>query len=177
VRFQEALTINPAHLQAAEYVKLAQDEEQKLLAAKTARRAATRVVATNTVATPVQETTGTTATEAPASTTAHLTTVFSHPFTDGRIVVRAGSDIVANERLFDERPARFLRRASRTPKPVSVTKEFPAKNADVQVWVTVPAAQIQEHHTLTGVRFEPGTQHRLTVRYDAARKAFTYEIN
>ncbi|HEX8251721.1 MAG TPA: protein kinase [Thermoanaerobaculia bacterium] len=175
-RFQESLTLNPNALQAAEYLKLAQQEEQKVLAAAKAKRTQTKTpAATATVA---QDTAATTAApQAPAATTAQLTTVFTHPFTDGRIVVRAGSDIVANERLFDERPARFLRRASRSPKPVSVTKEFPAKNADVQIWVTVPTAQIQEHHTLTAVRFEPGAQHRLIVRYDAGSKRFTYELN
>jgi serine/threonine protein kinase len=176
-RFQEALTIDPNHLQATEYVKLAQAEEQKLLAAARAKKSAPRVVATNTATTAAQETTGTTATQPPASQTAQLTTVFSHPFTDGRIVVRIGGDIVANERLYDERPARFLRRATRTAKPVSVTNEFPAKNADVQVWVTVPAEGIQEHENVPAPRFEAGSQHRLTVRYNAGTKQFTYEIN
>jgi serine/threonine protein kinase len=178
-RFQEALAINPNHLQATQYVQLAQAEEQKLLAAKAAKKSTPRVAATDTAAA-AQETTGTTATTAaqtPGSSTAQLTTVFAHPFTDGQIIVRVGGDIVTNERLFVDRPARFLRRASRTPKPVNATKEFAARNADVQVWVMVPAAQIQEHHTLTGVRFEPGTQHRLTVRFDAVKKRFTYEIN
>ena len=176
-RFKEALAINPNHLQANEYVLLVQAEEQKLLAARNAKKAAPRVVATNT-ATAVQETTGTTATQAPAaSSTAQLTTIFSHSLTDGRIVVRVGADIVTNERLYDERPARFLRRASRTAKPVNVTNEFAAKNADVQVWVTVPAAQIQEYHKIPAIRFEPGSQHRLTVRFNPTSKQFTYEIN
>ena len=121
-------------------------------------------------------TSGTTATAAQPSTT-QLTTVFSHPFIDGRIVVRAGSDTVANERLFDEKPARFLRRASKTPRPVNVTNQFPAKNADVTIWVTVPAQGIQEHHVMPSVRFNPGGQHRLIVRYDAATKKFSYELN
>ncbi len=177
-RFQEALTINPNLVQATEQLKLSQAEEEKALAAAKARRQATRVAATATTAPPQDNTAGsTTETQAPLSSTTQLTTVFTHPFTDGRIVVRAGTDIVANERLFDERPARFLRRASRTPRAVSVTKEFPAKNADVQIWVTVPTAQIQEHHTMTAVRFEPGGNHRLTVRYDPAGKKFTYELN
>jgi serine/threonine protein kinase len=175
-RFQESLTINPNFVQATEQLKLAQAEEQKAIATNKARRQATRVAVTATTA--PQDTVGSaTETQAPPSTTTQLTTVFTHPFTDGRIVVRAGTDIVANERLFDERPARFLRRASRTPRAVSVTKEFPAKNADVQIWVTVPTAQIQEHHTVSGVRFEPGGNHRLTVRYDPAGKKFTYELN
>jgi hypothetical protein len=96
---------------------------------------------------------------------------------DGRIMVRAGSDLVANERLYDEKPARFLRRASKTARPINVTREFPAKNADVNIWVTVPALGIQEHHLMTAVRFEPGGHHRLTVRYDAAAKKFSYELN
>ena len=54
-----------------------------------------------------------------------MTTVFTHPFVDGRIVVRAGSDIVANEKLYDEKPARFLRRATKTPRPINVTNAVP----------------------------------------------------
>jgi serine/threonine protein kinase/tetratricopeptide (TPR) repeat protein len=175
-RFQEALTIDPNYLQATEYVKLAEAEEQKLVAAAKAKKSTPRVVGTDTAAA-AQETTGTTATQAPAPQTTQLTTVFSHPFTDGEIVVRVGGDIVARERLYEERPARFLRRASRTPKPINVTHEFPSKHADVQVWVTVPAAGIHEHRNVPGARFEPGTQHRLTVRYNAVSKQFTYEIN
>jgi predicted Ser/Thr protein kinase/tetratricopeptide (TPR) repeat protein len=176
-RFQEALTLNPADPQAAQYLALAQAEEQKLQAAKAARK--TQQTARNT---PVTATASDTVATAPASQAApanptQLTTVFVHPFTDGRIVVRAGGDIVANERLYDERPARFLRRAAKTPRAVSVTSNFPAKNADLQVWVTVPAVNIQEHHQFSAIRFEPGGQHRLVVRYDAASKKFSYELN
>jgi hypothetical protein len=92
-------------------------------------------------------------------------------------MVRAGADLVANERLYDEKPARFLRRATKTPRPINITKEFPSKNADVNIWVTVPAMNIQEHHVMNAIRFEPGGQHRLVVRYDAAAKKFTYELN
>jgi hypothetical protein len=92
-------------------------------------------------------------------------------------MVRAGADLVANERLYDEKPARFLRRATKTPRAINVTNQFPAKNADVSIWVTVPALSIQEHHVMTAVRFEPGGQHRLTVRYDPAAKKFSYELN
>jgi serine/threonine protein kinase len=177
-RFNEALAINPNHLQAMEYVKLVQAEEQKLLAAKAAKKTAPRVVATNTATPAAQETTGTTATQTPASSTstAQLTTVFAHSLTDGNIIVRVGSDIVTNERLYEERPARFLRRAARTAKPVNVTNEFAARSADVQIWVTVPASKIQEYHKIPAIRFEPGSQHRLTVRYNPANKTFTYEI-
>jgi serine/threonine protein kinase len=174
-RFQEAVTINPNFLQAADYLKLAQAEEQKLLAAKAASKKTRTPAATTTVA---QDTTGATqTTPAQVAGPAQLTTVFNHTFLDGRIVVRVGGDFVTNEKLYDERPARLFRRASRTARSVSTTKEFQAKNADVQIWVTVPTMQIQEHHTIPAVRFEPGGQHRLTVRYDAASKRFSYELN
>ena len=54
---------------------------------------------------------------------------------------------------------------------------LPAKNADVQVWITVPSLKIQEHHNMSGVRFEPGSSHRLTVNYNAASKTFSYVLN
>ena len=173
-RFEAALTINPNFTQASDYLKVAQQEQQKALAAKQTRRNTPRVA--NATPTSTTDTAPAPSAGLPSSPT-QLTTIFAHPFTDGRIVVRAGADIVANERLFDERPGRFLRRASRTPKPVSVTKEFPPRNADLQIWVTVPTQQIQEHHTLSSVRLTPGGQHRLIVRYDAASKRFSYELN
>jgi serine/threonine protein kinase/tetratricopeptide (TPR) repeat protein len=179
-KFNEALAINPADTNAIEYVKLAQQQEEQRLAARAARRATQQQQTTTAATATVRDSAGpsnVTQTTAPQSSTTQLTTVFSHPFIDGRLIVRAGSDIVANERLFDERPARFLRRASKTPRPINVTHEFPSKNADVQIWVTVPALNIQEHHVLSAVRFEPGRQHRLVVRYDAAAKKFTYELN
>ena len=108
---------------------------------------------------------------------ARVTTSFVHPFTDGRLIVRAGADVVANEVLFEERPARLFRRASRAPRNVGVTHSFPAKNADVQIWITVPASSIQEHHVLPAIRFEAGRGYQLTIRYDAASRKFSYELN
>jgi predicted Ser/Thr protein kinase/tetratricopeptide (TPR) repeat protein len=181
-RFQESLAINPADTNTIEYIRLSQEQEAQRLAARTARRTAAQQqqeqqkAAATLTSRDTAGTSGTTATAAQSSTT-QLTTVFSHPFIDGRIVVRAGSDTVANERLYDEKPARFLRRASKTPRPISVTNQFPAKNADVTIWVTVPAQGIQEHHVMPSVRFNPGGQHRLIVRYDAASKKFSYELN
>ncbi|HEX2832713.1 MAG TPA: serine/threonine-protein kinase [Thermoanaerobaculia bacterium] len=175
VVFQEAFNLNPNSMQTAEYLKLAQAEDQKAQAARTARqqRRPSQTAVTDTAS--QTATTATTATV--AAEPAEITTAFAHPFTDGRIVVRIGGDIVANEQLFIEKPARFLRRASRTPRAISVTHSFPAKNADVQIWVTIPASNVQEHHTLPAIRFEPGSSHRLTVRYEAASKKFSYELN
>jgi len=175
VAFQESFNLNPNATQTSDYLKLAQAEDDKQQAARAARRNAPRTATTTAESTQPTATTATTA--AVSAEPAEITTVFAHPFTDGRIVVRIGGDIVANEQLFVEKPARFLRRATRTAKPVSVTHSFPSKNADVQVWVTVPASNVQEHHTLPAMRFEPGSAHRLTVRYDAASKKFSYDLN
>ncbi|MFL6247986.1 MAG: protein kinase domain-containing protein [Thermoanaerobaculia bacterium] len=178
-RFNEVLAIDPNDINAAQYVKLAQQQEEQRLAAKATRKTAQQQQAAATAT--AHETAGTTAaaaTQAPAQpSTTQLTTVFTHPFVDGRIMVRAGADLVANEQLYDEKPARFLRRATKTPRAINVTNQFPAKNADVSIWVTVPAQNIQEHHVMTAVRFEPGGQHRLIVHYDAAAKKFSYELN
>jgi predicted Ser/Thr protein kinase len=179
--FNEVLAINPNDLNAAQYLKLAQEQEEQRLAARAARKTAQQQQTASTNTTTARDTAGTTtaaATQtAPLSSTTQLTTVFTHPFLDGSIMVRAGADLVANERLYDEKPARFLRRATKTARPINVTKEFPAKNADVNIWVTVPALGIKEHHLMTAVRFEPGGQHRLIVHYDAASKKFSYELN
>jgi serine/threonine protein kinase/outer membrane protein assembly factor BamD (BamD/ComL family) len=178
VRFTEASNLNPTAPNFAEYLKLAQTEEQRELAERTARKQQQRPRVATTTAPGETATTVPTATQAPPqSSTTQLTTLFNHPFVDGHIVVRAGSDIVVNERLYDDKPARFLRRATKTPRIISSTKEFPAKNADVQIWVTVPALNIQEHHVVTAFRFEPSGQHRLVVRYDPASKKFSYELN
>jgi tetratricopeptide (TPR) repeat protein len=174
-RFEEALALNPNAVQTSDALKLAQAENDKAQAARQARQQRNRTTPTATEA--AQQTTAAATTATVSSEPVQITTSFAHPFTDGRIVVRIGGDIVANEQLFTERPARFLRRASRAPRPVSVTHSFPSKNADVQVWVTVPAENVQEHHTMTAIRFEPGSSHRLTVRYDAAGKKFSYELN
>jgi len=169
--FQESFSLNPDDDRTAEYLKLAQTEQQKTSGGSRRRSTVTprpkeKVPAAEP---PAQET--------EAAEPAKVKTTFVHPFTDGRIIVRAGADVVANEVLFEERPARLFRRASRAPKNIGVTASLPPKNADVQIWVTVPAASIQEHHVLPAIRFESGREYELTVRYDAASKSFSYELN
>jgi predicted Ser/Thr protein kinase/tetratricopeptide (TPR) repeat protein len=178
LRFQEALAINPNDLQTAQMLQTAQVEQQKLDAAKLARKnqpgQKKPLPGTDTVAQTTTESAGNnTAPASPAS----LAAVFVHPFTDGRILVRAGGDVIINQLLYEEKPARFLRRASKTPRPVTTSAQVTPKNADLDVWVTVPSENIAEHHTISSVRFEPGGQHRLVVRYDKASKKFTYELN
>ena len=181
-RLQQSFSLNPNSEETAEYLKLAQTEQQKAAeAARLARgRTTTGTKTATTTATAGESGSpagGESQTGAAQAQSSQLNTVFSHPFTDGRIVVRAGADIVANEQLFEEKPARLFRRATRAPRSVNVTHALPSKNADVQVWVTVPAAGIQEHKVLPAVRFQSGRVHRLVVQYNAATKAFTYEVN
>ena len=173
-RFQESFSLNPSANETADYLKLAQQELQKAEAAKAAARAAktaTKVAATTTTAEPVRD-----PTPAVPSAPTQLTTVFAHPFLEGQIIVRAGGDIVANEQLF-EMKKRAFRRPAPVPRPIGVTRQFPAKNADLDIWVTVPSLNIQEHHTVPAVRFQSGGSHRLVIRYDQGSKKFSYELN
>ena len=178
---QESFSINPSSLETGDALKLAQAEQQKAEAAKLAVRqpqrpgGRTRQDPTSTRE-QVNDTTTTQATS-PAAEPAQMTTIFNHPFTDGRILVRVGGDIVANEQLYTERRRRVFNNLVRQPRPIAVTEGFPAKNADVEVLITVPATGVGERHTLPGVRFESGRSYRLVVRYDATSKRFSYELN
>jgi predicted Ser/Thr protein kinase len=177
--FQESFTINPNVPETAEYLKLAQFELQKAEAARLAARQQRQTGRTTTTTTAGAQTTTAASTQPSRTETAsnepvQITTRFKHPFTDGNIIVRIGGDIVASEPLSAE-GGRFFRR--RQPREISVSRTFPAKAADVQVWVTVPSQKINEQHTIPGVRFDPGGTHALVIRYDAATKRFTYELN
>lgn len=178
-RLQESFTLNPNSIETADYLKLAQTEWQNAEAAKLAARNQknTSKVATATTA-PTETVTpaggdGGTPTESTAP--AQLNTVFSHQFADGRIVVRAGADIVANEQLFVEQ-RRAFRRTAKVARPINVSNSVPAKNADIQIWVTVPAAGVQEHHVIQNVRLVSGQTHRLVVTYDPVTKRFAYDV-
>jgi predicted Ser/Thr protein kinase/tetratricopeptide (TPR) repeat protein len=173
--FQESFSINPSSNETAEYLKLAQAEQLKADAAKP-NRPRTPPQQQKTPAVVARTETASTSTQASAAP-ASLTTLFTHPFTDGRLVVRIGADIVVNEKIFDDKPARLFRRATRAPRPVNVTSSFPSKSADVQIWVTAPQQNVQEHHTLPAARFDSGSSHRLTIKYDEASKKFNYELN
>ena len=176
-RFQEALAIDPDHAEATAQLALAEAEQQKIATARTTRQQQRQQGSPATpTTTATREDTIATQTAA-AADPAKITTVFAHPFTDGNIIVRIGGDIVASERLFTERRRRIIGTLVREARPISVSREFPAKNADVQVWVTVPSLKIQEHHNISGVRFEPGSSHRLIVHYNPASKTFSYELN
>jgi len=177
-KFNESFTMNPSSIEAGDYLKLAQQEQQKVDEAKAAARAArtaSRTAAATTTTQAQTETAATATTPAVPSAPTQLTTTFTHPFTDGRIMVRAGGEYVVNEPL-SEMKKRTFRRAAPVPRVIAVTHSFPAKNADVNIWITVPAQNIQEHKVLQ-FRFLPGSTHRLVVHYDAAAKSFSYELN
>ena len=92
---------------------------------------------------------------------------------DGYIVVRAGSDEVARENLWCER--RIFH--THIPRQVNVTKEFPAKNADLDFWVVIPSLAISDHHTLRAQNFEPGVNRKLVVSIDPKSKRVDYQFN
>ncbi|PYQ31162.1 MAG: hypothetical protein DMF56_04480 [Acidobacteria bacterium] len=182
-KFQESFTINPSSIQTGDYLKLAQQELQKVDDAKATARAqklATQKTAaattTTTTKSPVTPSGGDGVSPAVPAAPAKLTTIFTHKFTDGRITVRAGGDIVANEQLFTVRKGNLFRRTANIAKPINITHEFPPKSADVDIWVIIPAQNINEHHVMQ-FRFQPGSSHTLVVRFDEASKKFTYELN
>lgn len=179
--FQEAFTLNPSSLQAAEYLKNAQLEDEKAKAAKLAARQqrttpSRRPTATETAAaaTTTQATQTQTAAAA-AETPAQLTTVFNHPFTDGQIIVKFGSETVLHTPLWEETGRAMFRR--KRAKPINVTKEVAPKSADLQIWVLVPAQKITPYHVIPAARLGPGSAHRLTVSYNQQSKTFSYELN
>jgi len=180
--FQEAFSLNPSFLEAGEYLKNAQVEDQKVQAAKLAakqQRATTpskRDVATATTG----STTSTHAqqTETVASvpdTPAQLTTSFNHPFTEGKIIVKFGADTLIDTTLGQETGRGIFRR--KRPKPINVTSTVAPKNADLQIWVLGWAPDKTQYHHFPAVRFAPGSAHQLTVNYNAQSKTFAYELN
>jgi serine/threonine protein kinase len=177
--FNESFSLNPSSEDAANYLKLAQQEQAAAEEAKTARQKKTAVPVQQARTTTVAPQPHTTATggdggnHAVSSAPAQFNTFFNSPFADGYVMVKFGSDIIVKEQLFSE--SRFLHRKS--PRAVNVTNNLTPKNADVEVWVVVPSQNIQEHRVIPRVNLSPGTSHRLTITADAASKKFDYSIN
>jgi len=176
--FAESVHLNPNSEEAAMYLKFAQ-EQDTLQQQRTQQRQQTP---TKVVQTPPRTTTTVPPTMTHPTTTvnptspAQLTTYFNSPFTDGYITVKVGSDVLISQEPLWEEKGRFLTR-HKVPRPVGVTRDFPAKNADVAVYVTVPSLQIKEQHVIARQNFQPGVGHRLIVSYDAANKTFAYSLN
>ena len=180
--FEESFHQNPNSDATAQYLKLAQQEDERVKA----ERASSRQLRT-TALHPQPAVTQTAATGHSGGTTTHalpsnsqtptapasLTTVVNSTVTDGYIVVRAGSDEVARENLWTER--RFFH--NRVSKQVSVTKEFPAKNADLEFWIVIQSLGVSEHRVLRAQNFEPGVNHKLVVTFDPKSKRVDFQFN
>jgi serine/threonine protein kinase len=183
--FEESFHLNPNLDATAQYLKAAQQEDARVKTERTTTRAARatserlpQTAGTSTSTTRPNGSTTTTRVPQPvtpqvASAPASLTTVVNSMVTDGYIVVRAGADEVARENLWAER--RFFH--TRAPRQVNVTKEFPAKNADLEFWVVVPNLGMSEHRTLRAQNFEPGVNHRLVVTIDPNSKRVDFQFN
>jgi serine/threonine protein kinase len=181
--FDTAFHIDPNSDKAAQYLKLAQQEDERVKSERAAARAArTSAQPRQTQTTPVvvPTTTRVTATSHPApppvqtaTGPASITTVVNSTVNDGYIVVRAGTDEVARENLWAER--RIIH--THIPRQVNVTKEFPAKNADLDFWVVIPSLGMSEHRTLRAQTFEPGVNRKLVVSIDPKSKRVDYQFN
>ncbi|MEA2329836.1 MAG: eukaryotic-like serine/threonine-protein kinase [Thermoanaerobaculia bacterium] len=179
--FDAAFHINPSSDDATKYLKLAQQEDERVKSERAAARAAKTSTQPRTqTAAPVASTTTRATAPHPGppaiqavSGTASITTIVNSTVSDGYIVVRAGSDEVARENLWGER--RFFR--THIPRQIKVTKEFPAKNADLDFWVVIPSLGITERRTLRAQNFEPGVNRKLVISIDPKSKKVDYQFN
>jgi hypothetical protein len=105
---------------------------------------------------------------------AQLTTVFNSPVADGYIQVKVGSQVVANENLWEEKGRLMFRR--KMPRTINVTKEITPVNTDIEIWVTIPTIGVKEYHAIRQ-NFLPGAVHRLQVSFNMASKKFDYQLN
>ena len=173
---QEAFSANPNDDQAANYLKMAQTEQQKVDQARVTAKQARTAAATTTAPRPgtPRPVATTTQPAVTSSAPAQLSTVFNGPFTDGYIMVKVGGDTIAHENVYEERGRAFFRRSY--PRAVNVTKELIPRNADVQIWVVVPSKNITEYHVIKH-NFLPGSSQKLQVSYNEQSKTFDYQLN
>ena len=182
--FAESLHIDANSDEAANYLKLAQQEQQRVereRAAAKEKKTSARVATTTPVPLPVHP---------PINTTTHTTvggdgghsgpaanapvqfaTYFASPFTDGTLVVRVGSQEVVREPIWEL--TRFLKRKG--TRTINVSREIAPVNADVQI--SIQGAGLSESHVIPRVNLQPGTIHRLVIRADPATKKFEYSLN
>ena len=181
--FEESFHLNPSSDATAQYLKLAQQEDERVKSERAAARAARTTPQTRPTQTTGQTATipthTVTSTHAPQpvpqtpAAPASLTTIINSTVSDGYIIVRVGADEVARENLWYER--RIFH--THAPHPVNVTKEFPAKNADLDFWVVIPSLNVNERRKLTAQKFEPGVNHKLVVSFDPKTKKVDYQFN
>ncbi|HEX9162335.1 MAG TPA: protein kinase [Thermoanaerobaculia bacterium] len=163
---QESFSENPTDDLTANYLKLAQQQQQVTATLAAVKRGAP-------AATAIPGAPGGAGSRVLPNTPAQLTTVFNGPFSDGYMVVKVGADTILHENLFEEK-GRFIRR--NVPKPINFTARFPAKDTDIQIWVIVTSQRIAEHHIMR-YNFQPGSAQRLQVTFNAQNKTFDYQVN
>lgn len=182
--FEESFHLDPNSDETANYLKLAQqseelarlEKEQKQQARQQAQTGTQRPI--TTTATSTGTTTRGTATNpqtvAPAGAPARLTTVVNAEVTDGYIMVKAGSQVLAYEQLWQETGRFFTKK--KVSRPVNVTKDFTAANTDLEVWFVVNALGVSEHRVIKQ-NFLPGSAHTLTVTFDPQSKRVDCRLN
>lgn len=171
--FEESFHLNPNSDDAANYLKLAQQEDERVRQEQIAA-ARTAPATTTSGGKPVPNTKTQQQRGTPTVNPAHITTYINAPVTDGYIMVRVGGEVVVHENLWQETGRFFTKR--RVPREVNVTKAITPKNADLDVWVVIPALSIQEHKTIKQ-NFQPGSTRRLAVTFDPKSKTFSYQLN
>ena len=180
--FDESFHLNPNSDDAANYLKLAQQEDARVKAEQArANPVLTKAPATTTTGSTNPKTTSTTRGNPPKPTPqpvatgpAQVITTFPGVVNDGYVQVRVGGEVVAHENLWQETGRFLLKR--KVPRDVNVSKEVTPMSGDLEVWVIIPSLNIQEHHTIK-VNLAPGSHHQLNVTFDPASKTFNYQFN
>jgi outer membrane protein assembly factor BamD (BamD/ComL family) len=174
--FEDSFHLDPNSDDAANYLKLAQQEADE----EARQKAAARLSQTNTaqparVPAPVVTAPRARTQTVQKSGPAQMTMYMNSPVADGYIQVKVGADVIGHENLWQD-TGRFLTRR-RVPREVNVTKEITPKTADVDIWVVIPSLNVQDHHILAKVSFAPGAARRLTVAFNPQNKTFNYQMN
>ena len=179
--FAEALHINPSYDDAANYLKVTQQEKQRVEQERAAKKQTTRVAATTTVVPPhpMPVTTTTTMHTTAGGDGGHQVSAspvqfnvyFPSPFTDGTISVRIGSQEIVREPIWEL--TRFLKRKG--TRTINITREIAPVNADIVISVVGPG--FNEYHQIPRVNLQPGSSHRLVISANAVTKKFDYSLN
>jgi serine/threonine protein kinase len=181
---EESFHINPNSDETAQYLKLAQQDQQLAAdekATAAARRQTTRVASSTTAPPPSRQPINTTSVprttaggdggHAAINAPVQFSTYFKSPFTDGTLVVRVGSQEVVREPIWEL--TRFLKRKG--TRTVNVTAQIAPVNADI--FVSIEGEGLKETKVIPRVNLQPGTVHRLVITADPATKKFDYSIN
>jgi serine/threonine-protein kinase len=181
--FEDSFHLDPNSEVTATYLKLAQQADELARRDKFQQQQLRQQQAMTQTTSPRQGTTTSTTTRngtvtpvpvAPAGAPAHFTTIVNADVTDGYIMVKAGSQVLAYEQLWQETGRFFTKR--KVSRPVNVTKDLPAMNTDLEIWFVVKALDVSEHKVFRQ-NFLPGATHTLTVTFDSQTKHVDYRLN